>query len=150
LRSLSSVQFEQGFNMPGLRVEFRRLQFLFGITLSIAVLLTQNALGQASYAAQVRGSVTDQTGAVVQNARVTITNDGTSASTAANTDDRGLYLLPGLRPSTYTIQAEAPGFRTAESQNVVLAVDQQATLNFRLKPSFRALLHSYSSVLCSG
>ena len=70
-----------------------------------------------------------------------------SVSTAANTDDRGLYLLPGLRPSTYTIQAEAPGFRTAESQKVVLAVDQQATLNFRLKPSFRALLYSYSSSL---
>ena len=59
LRSLSSVQFEQGFNMPGLRVEFRHLQFLFGITLTIAVLLAQNAPGQASYAAQVRGSVTD-------------------------------------------------------------------------------------------
>jgi len=45
--------------MPGLRVEFRHLQFLFGITLTIAVLLAQNAPGQASYAAQVRGSVTD-------------------------------------------------------------------------------------------
>src|SRR5713101_1006220 len=120
--------------MSGLRVEFRHLQFLFGITLTISALLTQNVRGQASYAAQVRGSVTDQTGAVVQNARVTITNDGTGASTAVNTDDRGLYLLTGLRPSTYTIKAEAPGFRTAENKNVVLAVDQQATLNFSLKP----------------
>jgi carboxypeptidase family protein len=120
--------------MSGLRVEFRRLQFLFGITLTISVLLTQNTLGQASYTAQVRGSVTDQSGAVVQSAKVTITNDGTGVSTTAKTDDRGLYLLTGLRPSTYTIKAEAPGFRTAESKNVVLAVDQQATLNFSLKP----------------
>ena len=48
--------------MTGLRVEFRRLQFLFGITLTIALLLAQNAVGQASYTSQVRGTVTDQTG----------------------------------------------------------------------------------------
>ncbi|HMJ22601.1 MAG TPA: carboxypeptidase-like regulatory domain-containing protein, partial [Terriglobales bacterium] len=120
--------------MSDLRVELHRLQFFFGITLAISALLAQNALGQASYTAQVRGSVTDQTGAVVQNAKVTITNDGTGVSTSAKTDDHGFYLLTGLRPNTYTIRAEASGFRTAENKNVVLAVDQQATLNFNLNP----------------
>ena len=120
--------------MTGLRVEFRRLQFLFGITLTIALLLAQNAVGQASYTSQVRGTVTDQTGAVVVNALVTITNDGTNVSTSVRTDDHGLYLLTGLRPSTYTIKVEAEGFRSAESKNVVLAVDQQSSLNFSLKP----------------
>jgi len=43
------------------------------------------AFGQASYTSQVRGIVTDQTGAVVQNALVTITNDGTAISTADRT-----------------------------------------------------------------
>jgi hypothetical protein len=71
--------------MTGLRVEFRRLQFLFGITLTIALLLAQNAVGQASYTSQVRGTVTDQTGAVVVNALVTITNDGTNVSTSVRT-----------------------------------------------------------------
>ena len=47
--------------MTGLRVEFRRLQFLFGIALTISFLLAQNAVGQASYTAQVRGNVTDRT-----------------------------------------------------------------------------------------
>jgi hypothetical protein len=120
--------------MSDLRVELHRLQFFFGITLAISALLAQNAQGQASYTAQVRGSVTDQTGAVVQNAKVTITNDGTGVSTSAKTDDHGFYLLTGLRPNTYTIRAEASGFRTAENKNVVLAVDQQATLNFNLNP----------------
>src|SRR3984893_11231396 len=120
--------------MPRLGVEFHRFQYLLGLTLAISIPLTQNALSQASYTAQVRGTVTDQTGAVVQNATVTITNDGTNVSTTAHTDERGLYLLSGLRPSTYTIKAEAAGFRTAESKNVVLAVDQQAALNFSLKP----------------
>ncbi len=113
---------------------FRRLQFLFGIVFTIAVLLTPHAMGQASYTAQVRGTVTDPTGAVVQGATVTITNDGTSVSTTAHTDDHGLFLLTGLRPSTYTIKVDAAGFRSAESKNLVLAVDQQSTLNFSLKP----------------
>ena len=125
--------------MPGLRVEFRRLQFLFGITLTISLLLAQNAMGQASYTAQVRGTVTDQTGAVVVNALVTITNDGTNVSTSVHTDDHGLYLLTGLRPSTYTIKVESEGFRSAESKNVVLAVDQQSTLE--LQPEARRLQH---------
>ena len=104
------------------------------ITLTISCCWLRIALGQASYTAQVRGTVTDQTGAVVVNAPVTITNDGTNVSTSVHTDDHGLYLLTGLRPSTYTIKVEAAGFRSAETKNVVLAVDQQSTLNFSLKP----------------
>jgi hypothetical protein len=119
--------------MSGLRIEFRR-HFLLSIALGISMLFAQLAAGQASYTAQVRGTVTDPTGAVVVNATVTITNDGTNVSTSVHTDERGLYLLTGLRPSTYTIKAEAAGFRSAESKNVELAVAQQSTLNFSLKP----------------
>gem|GEM_PF-3145189 len=93
------------------------------------------AFGQASYTAQVRGVVTDQTGAALPNATVIITNDGTNISLTAHTDERGFYILTGLRPDKYTIKVEVTGFQAAESKNVVLAVDQQATLNFALKPS---------------
>ena len=103
------------------------------------MLLTPHATGQASYTSQVRGNVTDQTGAVVVNALVTITNDGTNVSTSVRTDDHGLYLLTGLRPSTYTIKVDAEGFRSAESKNVMLTVDQQAT--FELQPETGQLQH---------
>jgi hypothetical protein len=91
--------------------------------------------GQASYTAQVRGVVTDQSGAAVQAANVTITNDATNIATSAKTDDKGLFILAGLRPARYSIKAEARGFQPAETRNVVLAVDQQATLNFTLRPA---------------
>ena len=120
--------------MASSRITFRRLHSLSSLLLGIALVLSQNALGQASYTAQLRGTVTDLSGAVMQNATVTITNDGTNVSTTARTDEHGLYLLTGLRPSTYTIKAEAAGFQGVENRNVVLAVDQQATLNFNLKP----------------
>ncbi|HEX7422428.1 MAG TPA: TonB-dependent receptor [Terriglobales bacterium] len=90
--------------------------------------------GQASYTAQIRGVVTDQTGAVVPNATVTITNDATNISLTAHSNDHGLYVLTGLRPAVYTIRAEATGFRVLEKKNVVLQVDQQTTIDFELHP----------------
>ncbi len=98
------------------------------------LLLVSVAYGQATYTAQVRGVVTDQTGAVVQGAQVTITNDGTGISTTAQTDDRGLYTVAGLRPATYTVKCEAKGFQSAERKNLVLQVDQQTSIDFSLKP----------------
>src|SRR5437660_3025950 len=97
-------------------------------------LLVPFAYGQASYTAQVRGIVSDQTGAVVQGAQVTITNDGTGIASTARTDDHGLYTFTGLRPATYTIKAEAQGFQGAERKQLVLQVDQQTTIDFALKP----------------
>jgi carboxypeptidase family protein/TonB-dependent receptor-like protein len=90
--------------------------------------------GQASYTAQIRGVVTDQTGAVVSNATVTITNDATNISLTAHSNDQGMYVLTGLRPAVYTIRAEATRFRVVEKKNVVLQVDQQTTIDFELHP----------------
>lgn len=100
----------------------------------VSVCVTGAAYGQASYAAQVRGVVKDQSGAMVPRATITITNDATGISTTAHSDDHGLYILTGLRPAVYTIRAEGTGFRTTEQKNVVLQVDQQTTIDFELRP----------------
>lgn len=113
-----------------------KIVFFFPVLISVSCLLLWTpAHAQASYTAQIRGTVTDQTGAVVQNANITITNVGTNISTTAKTDSKGLYLLPGLRPDRYVIRAEAPGFRAQEQKDIVLQVDQQTTINFGLSPA---------------
>src|SRR6476646_8956666 len=104
------------------------------ILLAVALLLPNCLMAQASYTAQIRGTVTDQTGAIIQNATVTITNVATNISTVSKTDSNGLYLLPGLRPDTYVIKAEAAGFRAQEKKDIVLQVAQQTTINFGLSP----------------
>ena len=90
--------------------------------------------GQASYTSQIRGTVTDPTGAVVQNATITITNDATGIASVAHSNQQGLYILTGLRPATYTLKVEAPGFGAIERKNVVLAVSQETTFDFSLSP----------------
>jgi hypothetical protein len=92
------------------------------------------AFAQASYTAQVRGVIKDQSGAMIIEATVTITNDATGISNTAHSDANGLYILTGLRPAVYTIKADKPGFRAAEQKNVVLQVDQQTTIDFELHP----------------
>jgi Carboxypeptidase regulatory-like domain len=92
-------------------------------------------MAQGSYRAQLRGVVSDAAGAVLPNAKVTITDSGTSIATHMVTDGKGEYFFTGLRPSTYSVKAEANGFRASERTNVVFAADQETTLNFTLSPA---------------
>jgi len=59
---------------------------------------------------QVGGNVTDASGALVANARVTITSPGTGTTRTALTDTQGRWLIGGMPSGNLKIQAEAPGF----------------------------------------
>jgi len=104
------------------------------LLLGMVLLFAAVGFGQASYTAQIRGVVADQSGALVSNATVTITNDGTNISQTAHSDEHGQYFFSGMRPSVYTVKAQATGFRIAEKKNVVLEVDQQTSVDFVLHP----------------
>lgn len=90
--------------------------------------------GQGSYTAQIRGTITDPSGALVHAALITITNNATGISVTAHSNEEGLYILTGLRPAMYTLKVEATGFRAVERRDVVLAVSQDTTVNFALNP----------------
>ena len=106
----------------------------FLATVVTALLCTTAAWGQGSYVAQVRGRVTDQTGAVMANATVTITNVATNIVETAHSDEHGEYFFTGLRPAAYSVKAQVTGFRVVERTNVVLQVDQQTSVDFVLHP----------------
>jgi Carboxypeptidase regulatory-like domain/TonB dependent receptor len=111
------------------------LRFFLLLLVGLPVLMVGTLYGQASYQAQVRGNVTDPTGAALPGATVTIIEVGTNVSQIAKTDRTGGYILRALRPSTYTVRVEAPGFGMVEQKGVVLAVDQETSLNFTLRPA---------------
>ena len=100
----------------------------------IGLVCANTAWGQGSYAAQIRGRVTDQSGAVVVNATVTISNDATGIAQTAQSNEHGEYFFTGLRPAVYTVRTQMTGFRVSEKTNVVLQVDQQTTVDFELHP----------------
>jgi hypothetical protein len=108
-----------------------RYSLIWRISIFLLALSTF-AGAQGAYRAQLRGTVTDRSGAFIPNATVTIRDQGTNIASATKTDDKGLYYFTGLRPSTYSVKVEATGFRSEERTGVVLAVDQQTSLNLTL------------------
>ena len=89
--------------------------------------------GQASFTAQLRGTVTDSSGGVVPNASISIANDATGVSAKVTSDGAGRYTFNDLQPASYTITAEAPGFSKLVQQGVVLRVSQQSVLDLQLQ-----------------
>ncbi len=100
----------------------------------LALMASTAGLAQGSYEAQVRGTVTDQSGAIMVNAAVTITNDATNIAQTSHSDEHGQYFFTGLRPAVYTVKVQVAGFRISEKKNVVLQVDQQTSVDFVLHP----------------
>jgi hypothetical protein len=80
------------------------------------------------------GTVSDNSGAVVSGAKVTVTSQATNISRAGTTDDSGHYLVPLLGVGVYTVRVEASGFKSAESKDVRLQVDEQRELDFKVVP----------------
>jgi len=62
----------------------------------------------------ITGTVTDPQGAAVPSAKITITEDATGLTYDVLTSSSGDYTRPALKPGTYTVTAEAPGFRRVQ------------------------------------
>ena len=85
----------------------------------------------AALPGQMGGYVTDPSGAVVPNARVTITNSANGATQTAMTDGQGHWLLGGMGSGTFKAKAEMPGFRTSMF-NLNYDANQPSMYNFSL------------------
>ena len=91
---------------------------------------SQNAFAQAS--AGITGTVTDSSGAVVADARVTITNEGTASAERTTTSSVGTYSFRGLTPGKYTVAVDARGFKKTVQQGINIEVSTTATTDFTL------------------
>ena len=100
--------------------------------LSVACLLPAKALAQGETTSAIVGQVRDTTNAVVPGATVTIANSETGVRRSAKTDDAGRFNFPQLRPGTYSVKVEAPGFEPRHNNNVVSGLGQKQTVDFTL------------------
>jgi Carboxypeptidase regulatory-like domain len=96
-----------------------------------ALFLLLCALGANSLRAQrldgsLRVTVTDRSGASIQDAKVTVTNEATNVSISANASSAGTYVFPNLLVGTYSVTVEKEGFRKAVRRNVQVESNQIA------------------------
>jgi hypothetical protein len=76
--------------------------------------------GGTGAAGTISGSVTDPNGAVIAQAKVTITNLKTNQTFSTATRRNGAYSSPVLAPGKYSVRIDSPGFKTTLVQNVVV------------------------------
>jgi hypothetical protein len=84
---------------------------------------------QIAGAANVQGTVSDSSGAVVPNADVTLTSEATGVKRASKSDGSGVFVFPNVPVGTYDVTAAAAGFKTWEQKGIVLEVGSSITVN---------------------
>lgn len=104
-------------------------------SVAIALLLTATLVFAQSTTANLQGTVTDATGAVVPNADVRATNTATNLNRATKTDNSGNYLIPALPPGTYNVEVQAPGMGKQVLKGLVLDVGRTVAQSFSMKPA---------------
>jgi hypothetical protein len=86
-------------------------------------------------AGRVSGTVRDASSAFVGGATVKVKNEKTGETRTTLTNAQGYFVISPLRPSTYTVTAEKPGFANIEYTQMPLAVGQELALDFEFHPA---------------
>src|SRR5271169_1092310 len=85
------------------------------------VALTGWMVGQGQDRGVITGLVTDKTGGAVQQATVTVSNEGTGVKIVVETSAAGNYTTPPLVLGNYKVEVEKPGFKTFVAPAVTVA-----------------------------
>jgi hypothetical protein len=113
-------------------VRFRKSLPLLAGTMGV-LLLCLPLFSQGNFG-RITGTVTDQSGGVVSNATVSVIDTERNVSRTLSTDDAGEYNAPNLIPSTYTVRAEAKGFKKIERVGVELGVGKEIRVDLIVQP----------------
>ncbi len=105
------------------------------LAMAVGVLLfSANPLSAQVDTGSISGIVSDPSGAVIHDATVTLTNEGTNAKLTTTAGSGGDYTFTPVRIGSYSITATYPGFQTTTQKNIVVNVGASVVANFTLKP----------------
>ena len=94
--------------------------------------LAPAAFAQGVAAAQLSGTVVDQSGGALPGVEVTVTHTGTGASRFQITNEQGSYTFPNLPIGPYKLTAQLSGFNAFEQTGIVLNVGDSRSANVTL------------------
>jgi hypothetical protein len=96
-------------------------------------LLFAMATAQAQFKAGIQGTVTDSTGGLVPDAKITLTNPETGKTQETTTTAEGFYRISGLPPGKYTLTTEKPGYKKSVLESVTVGAENVQGLNIVLE-----------------
>src|SRR5262245_40272112 len=98
----------------------------------LSVLMFAIPLGAQIDRATLSGTITDQSGAVLAGARVTVESGTTGLRRETKSSDTGVYLLPLLPIGSYAVTFAMDGFQTRRFDEIAISVGQVRTMNVEL------------------
>src|SRR6201996_2344723 len=108
-----------------------------GVWLRIIAGLTMTFASAGLYAqvdtASIVGTVKDSSGALIQSASVTVQNVATGESQTVKVSDAGTYVFPYLRVGSYSVSADAGGFKKEIREGIVLDVQDRKQVDFTMQ-----------------
>ncbi len=104
----------------------------FAFTLAALVFINTGAFAQTD-TGRIAGTVRDANNAVVSGAAIVVRNERTNEERTATTTSEGVFQVPALKASTYTVTATAPNFATTTATAVQVNVGQEFTLDLALQ-----------------
>ena len=107
-------------------------QVFFRLAAAMLVLLPLSVLGQG-YFGSITGELTDQSGAVIPGAKVTLVDQEKGYRFEGSSDATGRYLFRSVPPGLYSVVAEMAGFEKTERTGIRVDVNVNATASFALK-----------------
>jgi hypothetical protein len=87
---------------------------------------------QTAATGAIAGVVTDPTGAVVENAKITVRSETTGDNHTTVSASNGSFVVSLLPPGTYTVRASRDGFKELVRPGLTIHVTDTAVANFRL------------------
>jgi hypothetical protein len=116
----------------------RVISFPRGVRCILVALILMAACSPAMVNAQtvsgtILGTVTDASGSLIPNAKITLVNEGTGLTRTVQADANGEFTAPSLPTGHYTVIAELTGFKTLTLSNIELGVDQRARIDLKLE-----------------
>jgi hypothetical protein len=105
-------------------------RFLLGMTVLALLVFAAQAFGQS---AGISGVVTDQSGGVLQGAKVTVKNTATNATQELMTNSAGQYKASALQVGNYTATAEKEGFATQTKADIRIGASANLNVDFKLE-----------------
>jgi hypothetical protein len=91
------------------------------------------ALSAQSYFGGIRGAVLDASGKSIGDSKITIVDEGSGAQRATLSSGEGSYSFSQVVPATYTIFAEAPGFKKFERKHVIVGTQEIVALDLKME-----------------
>src|SRR5436309_1023621 len=100
--------------------------------LILFVLLVGLPFRASAQNATIVGTVTDPSGSVIANVKITVTHVETGLAHTFTTNEAGQYVAVDLPVGHYNIKAEASGFKVAEQKGLVLQVGDRTRMDFQM------------------